>query len=304
MTRRWIWLAGPVIAAHAAAFVAVGSLPLTPFKLGVIGICAAGAVCGQLLVIGHFDRVASRQGRDAPPQPEPDDGARLAFALGVLHEIRQPLFVITLAARNALAQVGPDHAGEKVLQAALVRIAAQADKATAIADGMLDLVRSRPRPAERVAIAGAIEACLADWQTTGAAAGIETSLAPEAAARPGLDAMIDPVGFNQIIANTLQNAAESIAQRRKTGWTGVGRIDIELAREANCIVCHISDNGAGLDAATRERAFDPFYSTKPERPGGLGLFLSKEILVRAGGAIGLDPLPSGGARVTLRLPAA
>ena len=52
------------------------------------------------------------------------------------------------------------------------------------------------------------------------------------------------------------------------------------------VILAVADDGAGMDAETRERAFDPFFSTKSAGSGtGLGLTTVREIATRHGGEV-------------------
>lgn len=64
----------------------------------------------------------------------------------------------------------------------------------------------------------------------------------------------------------------------------------------------VLDRGHGLSAETAERALLPFFSTRPGGTG-LGLALSREIVVGHGGWIAIAPREGGGTAVTLWLPA-
>jgi signal transduction histidine kinase len=66
-----------------------------------------------------------------------------------------------------------------------------------------------------------------------------------------------------------------------------------------------SDTGVGMAPETRERAFDPFFSTKgPGRGSGLGLSTLHGVVSQAGGAVHLESEPGRGARFELYWPLA
>jgi len=62
----------------------------------------------------------------------------------------------------------------------------------------------------------------------------------------------------------------------------------------------ISDTGTGMDEATRQRALEAFYTTKPTA-AGLGLATAASIVRSGGGHIRLDSEPRLGTTVTLLL---
>jgi PAS domain S-box-containing protein len=68
------------------------------------------------------------------------------------------------------------------------------------------------------------------------------------------------------------------------------------------VLLTITDTGCGMDEATRDKIFDPFYSTKGEKGTGLGLSQVYGFITRSSGAITIDSKPGQGARFTLYLP--
>jgi signal transduction histidine kinase len=49
----------------------------------------------------------------------------------------------------------------------------------------------------------------------------------------------------------------------------------------------VADSGVGMDAETRKRAFEAFYTTKENTGTGLGLWVSMEILNKHRGTVNL-----------------
>lgn len=119
--------------------------------------------------------------------------------------------------------------------------------------------------------------------------------------------LADPGQLDHVVLNLVLNASDSIS--------GAGRIVIRtetfLGRppgaegpELEYLVLKVQDNGAGMDAWTRQRIFEPFFTTKPEGRGtGLGLATVHGTVVQAGGYIGVKSEVGGGTEFSVYLPA-
>jgi len=68
------------------------------------------------------------------------------------------------------------------------------------------------------------------------------------------------------------------------------------------VLVSITDTGCGMDEATKEKIFDPFYSTKGEKGTGLGLSQVYGFIERSGGAIKVYTEPGNGSSFSLYFP--
>jgi len=83
---------------------------------------------------------------------------------------------------------------------------------------------------------------------------------------------------------------------------GAGTVFIEIVedRVLDRLEIVIRDDGTGMDAATVQRAMDPFYTSKKVRRVGLGLPMLQEAAIRAGGSFSIDSQVGVGTRVTVQ----
>ena len=90
--------------------------------------------------------------------------------------------------------------------------------------------------------------------------------------------------IRQVISNLLLNAIEATPRG--------GRVEVRLSASADWqnperrgFRVTIADTCSGIDLKHRGRIFEPFFTTKGENGTGLGLWISAEIVKRAGGSI-------------------
>ena len=111
----------------------------------------------------------------------------------------------------------------------------------------------------------------------------------------GQDTIVaDRHAFQRAIGNLLANACR-FAQRKIS-------IVVESDPNTNCTAINVDDDGPGIDAADRERVFEPFVrlesdGTSGEKTGvGLGLALVKRIVMQHGGSVTIHEAATGGCR--------
>ena len=89
--------------------------------------------------------------------------------------------------------------------------------------------------------------------------------------------------IRQLLVNLISNAIDAVNEGGYIIVRTSAARDWVHNREGIAIT--VADNGAGMDEATRERIFEPFFSTKGITGTGLGLWISKEIAGKHQGRI-------------------
>jgi two-component system cell cycle sensor histidine kinase/response regulator CckA len=119
---------------------------------------------------------------------------------------------------------------------------------------------------------------------------------------------MDPAHSQQIILNLLLNARDAMPDGGRITLTtrncGLVINDSAESPRLGLVEFEVSDTGCGMDAETRARAFQPFFTTKePGAGSGLGLATVSSIVQQCGGTVVVQSEPGKGARVVVRLPA-
>ncbi len=109
------------------------------------------------------------------------------------------------------------------------------------------------------------------------------------------DILADRVQLQQVFMNLMLNAIEAM---KDTG--GEMTIRSGLNQEGQLLIS-ISDTGVGLPAASSERIFDAFHTTKPQGTG-MGLAITRSIVESYGGRVWAKPNERAGAIFYLTIP--
>ena len=124
---------------------------------------------------------------------------------------------------------------------------------------------------------------------------------------------VDPGQLQQVVMNLLRNAADALGgagghdhrshfarppRAARTGPSGRRR----RLEPGVYVRLDIADDGRGMDAETRERLFDPFFTSK-DSGHGLGLPVALGVVRGHGGGIALESEPGAGTCFRVYLPA-
>jgi len=205
-------------------------------------------------------------------------------AAQVAHGIRNNLAPATLYLNLLRRRVLDDPLALELVQKA-ERSCAAAD---ARIDNILHLTMERPPMLRSVDLRALIEDVHSSLRTRLLAQGVMTSV--DVPLHTTL--LADYAMLRQAVYNLTINALDAMPRGGDlvvTAWSGKGGVELEIA-----------DSGHGLSDEARQRAFDPFFSTKCG--AGLGLPIVQRLIEAQGGNVVATNCPEGGAAFTLRIP--
>lgn len=116
------------------------------------------------------------------------------------------------------------------------------------------------------------------------------------AADPGT-VLADPIQIHQVLMNLCTNAAHAMEEKGGVMEVSLRAADLGAAAvpsfpeigEGTYLELTVRDAGQGMDRATMERIFDPYFTTKQKGVGtGLGLAVVRGIVRSCGGAITVE----------------
>lgn len=224
------------------------------------------------------------------------------LAAGMAHEINNPLGYIINNLRAGMGYV-EDLSGDAV---------AEAERADVL-DDFSSLLRESLEGADRVSVIVGDLKRFADIDNASPARTVnlvelvESALRMTAAVHPhahGLCHLDCPerVDFNGH-AGHLSQAILNILDNAVLACDDTGRVDVALMETGEDIRITVSDTGCGMDPEQRERAFEPFFTTRKVGDGaGLGLSSARDIICAHQGEIRLESAPGEGTSVAITLP--
>lgn len=297
--RYWLMLGAVAVVSLVAAALVGGVLaqsvsrPLRRLELAASAIGhgdltrRVGATAGPPVVrsLGAaFDDMAGRL--------ETLVGSQDAFVSDASHQLRNPLFALRLRLENLLADAPPPLAAD--LEGALNEVA----RLSRLTDGLLALARAdregAPIASEAVDVVPVVEEVRQAWLALADERGLGLDLdAPRAAA-----ALVTPDRLRQVLDNLVANAVDVSPPG--------GHIALRVVPAEGVVEVHVVDEGPGLSAEDRARAFDRFWrgddgSLRPLGGSGLGLSIAQKLATADGASIELLDGPGGGVDAVLRL---
>lgn len=313
-------------AAHAAQILGFGASGATRHAIGqsvaVWGLRADGEefraestmsrveVDGEILLSVVLrditDRLAAEKERDRL-EDQLRQSQKLeamgTLAGGIAHDFNNILGAILGNAELARQDVGGGHPALESLE----QIRKSGARARSLVQQILIFSRPQPQHFQALSLGTAIPECVRLLRATlPAGVALETSIA----AAP-LHVRADGAQLHQVMMNLCINAWQAMEGRAGRITIRLEEIMLDAAAAVNLpglqpgrhARLSVSDDGKGMDEATRARIFEPFFTTKPVGQGtGLGLAVAHGIVQAHHGAIAVRSAVGAGTTFDLYFP--
>jgi signal transduction histidine kinase len=213
------------------------------------------------------------------------------------HELRTPMTSVRASAQLLLRQLdrpgGPDQAR---LRQMLEIIEAQSERLARLVAQLLDVSRIQSGrlvlEPETIDLVELVQGVAAGVQTTAGAHHISVH-APDS-----LTAHVDPIRFEQVVTNLLDNAVKYSSDGQA--------VEVEVSQPSSDVArLTVTDRGEGISPEHRERIFEPFFqapSSGRSKGLGLGLYITKQTVELHNGRIEVEWPPDGGTRFVVTVP--
>ena len=205
------------------------------------------------------------------------------LSASIAHEIRNPLGALSHAGQ-LLGESETISAGDKRLTE-IIRVNSQ--RVSNIVESILSLSRRDKTAPQHIELQSWAAAFVTEFVSTMELYEGAVSLTQDSGPA---DIEIDPTHLHQVVWNLCDNAV-------KYASLEAGAIAVELScghvESTGRPYLEVADRGAGIPEEIVEQVFEPFFTAQAGGTG-LGLYISRELCERNGGALSDYPRPGGG----------
>ena len=219
------------------------------------------------------------------------------MAAGAAHELNNPLAVV-----SGRAQLMRDRAATEAERQTWDLIVEQSQRISDVITELMDF--ARPAEPQRAPVSvrdlldGAVEKASSSGSIQAGAVRVDIDIGEGVA-----DVMADREQIEEVLAELISNAAVAM----KADTSHPGRIHLSAGPDdaSQAVLIAVEDEGSGMDEATVQRVFTPFFSLQEAgRRRGLGLPRAKRYVENGGGRMWIRSGKGVGTTVYVQLPRA
>lgn len=208
------------------------------------------------------------------------------MASTIIHDLRNPFTVIQLCTQMLREEIKPESLEKCEL------IEAQLDRAQNMVEELLEFSRGKPtlnkRPVDIIEVFSKFECLFRDYL---AISHVELSVQPIARV-----VAVDTNKMIRVLQNLVNNAVAAFAGKG-------GKISIGCEDKGHKVVITVADNGPGIPEAMHAILFEPFAMLGKKKSIGLGMAISKSIVLAHGGDLLFETTRGQGTIFSIELPA-
>ena len=224
-----------------------------------------------------------------------------ALAGGIAHDFNNILFPIIGYAEMALDDTAPDHPHRQFLS----QILKGANRAQDLVMQILTFSRQTAGERQPMRVQTILKEVLKLIRSTlPATIEVRRKIDPDSGS-----VLADPTQIHSVVMNLITNAYHAMAENGGALTVALENRRVTAAearpglREGRYVLLTIADTGSGMTPEVRDRAFDPYYTTKgPGQGTGLGLSVVHGVVQSCNGHIEMDTAPDRGATFRIYLP--
>lgn len=212
------------------------------------------------------------------------------FVADASHQLRTPLtaLCLRLESLDGGRPIDIDNTRDAALE--------ETTRLTRLVDGLLSLARAEAgrQELQPVDVADVVTDRRDAWAPLAAEQEIDLRVAEP---NPPVRALLVQGHLEQILDNLIDNALDAC----RPG----GTVELRVSDELTSVEIHVTDDGAGMTAAERTRAFDPFWQAPSGHANGgtgLGLAIADQLARASRSSLKLDQSDAGGIDAVLRIP--
>ena len=212
------------------------------------------------------------------------------------HELSQPLTAVLTNAQAARHFLNRQPFDVDQIRGALDDIIRNDKRAGAVIDRLRALLRKAESPRQPVDVSDVVREVidLAFGELTSRRIDVKTALAQ------GIPlVMADRVQLQQVVLNLVLNACDAMNTTQATDR----QLVLSTRADDGIVELAVSDRGPGIPEGQLEQVFEPFVTFR-EDGLGLGLAISRSIVIAHGGSIHAENNPAGGATLRCLFPIA
>lgn len=211
------------------------------------------------------------------------------FASSIIHDLKNPLTIIAMAARTA----GKDDAPPAARQVAEQRITKQVERITNLVNDILEFVRGAPSNVAlcRTHYGDFLEATLRELRPE-----LEPKLVTLVfeGVYPDICLQLHPKRLLRVLVNLIDNAVDAMPDG--------GKVKVRCRIDDRTVTTEVEDEGLGISPEIEAKLFEAFATHGKAKGTGLGLAICRRIVEEHGGKIGAHNGKNGGAIFSMTLP--